>query len=74
MKCPFRFTADYIADLEQVLNAKLIRNRTTIVVSYINGHSDIINFDDNAQCTGVFKLFCEACMTYSKQRRIEGDR
>lgn len=74
MKCPFRFTADYIADLEQVLSAKLIRNKITIVLSYINGDSDIINFDDNAQCMAVFKLFCEACMTYSKQRRIEGDR
>ena len=74
MKHPFRFTADYIADLDQVLNAKLIRDKTTIVLSYINGDSDIINFDDSAQCIEVFKLFCEACMTYSKQRQIEGDR
>ena len=74
MECPFRFTVDYIADLEQVLNAKLIRDKTTIVLSYINGDSDIINFDDNAQCIEVFKLFCEACMTYSKQRQTEGDK
>lgn len=74
MKCPFRFTADYIADLEQVLNAKLIRDKTTIVLSYINGDSDIINFDDKAQCISIFELFCEACMTYNKQRQVEGDR
>ena len=74
MKCPFRFTVDYIADLDRVLNAKLIRDKTTIVLSYINGDSDIINFDDNTQCIEAFKLFCEACMTYSKQRLIEGDR
>lgn len=74
MKCPFRFTADYVADLDQVLNAKLIRNKTTIVLSYINGDSDIINFDDNTQCISIFELFCEACMTYSKQRQTEGDR
>ena len=74
MKHPFRFTADYIADLDQVLNAKLICDKTTIVLSYINGDSDIINFDDKSQCISIFELFCEACMTYSKQRRIEGDR
>lgn len=74
MKCPFRFTVDYIADLDQVLNAKLIRDKTTIVLSYINGDSDIINFDDNAQCIEAFKLFCEACTTYSKQRQVKEDR
>ena len=74
MKYPFRFTVDYIADLEQVLNVKLIRDKTTIVLSYINGDSDIINFDNNAQCIEVFELFCEACMTYGKQQQIEGDR
>ena len=71
MKCPFKFTSDYIADLEQVLNAKLIRDKTTIVLSYINGDSDIINFDDNAQCIEDFKLFCETCTTYSKQRQVK---
>ena len=74
MKCPFKFKDDYIGDLEQIMNAKLIRDKTTIVVSYINGDSDIINFDDKSQCISIFELFCEACMTYSKQRRIEGDR
>lgn len=74
MKCPFRFKDYYIGDLEQIMNAKLIRDKTTIVLSYINGDSDIINFDDKAQCIKIFKLFCEACMTYSKQLRIEGDR
>ena len=74
MKCPFRFTVDYIADLDQVLNAKLIRDKTTIVLSYINGDSDIINFDDKSQCISIFELFCEACITYSKQRQINEDR
>ena len=74
MKCPFRFTADYVADLDKVLNAKLIRNKTTIVLSYINGDSDIINFDNNAQCISIFELFCEACTTYSKQRQVKEDR
>ena len=74
MKCPFKFTADCIVDLEQILYAKLIRDKTTIVLSYINGDSDIINFDDNAQCISIFELFCEACMTYSKQRQINEDR
>ena len=74
MKCPFRFTSDYIADLEQVLNAKLIRDKTTIVLSYINGDSDIINFDDNVQCMEAFELFCVACTTYSKQRQVKADR
>ena len=74
MKHPFRFTADYIADLDQVLNAKLIRDKTTIVLSYINGDSDIINFDDKSQYISIFELFCDACMTYSKQRQTEGDR
>ena len=74
MKCPFRFTDAYIADLEQILNAKLIRDKRTIVVSYINGDSEIIKFNYNAQCIEVFERFCEACITYSRQRRIEGDR
>ena len=73
MKHPFRFTDAYIADLEQILNAKLIRDKRTIVVSYINGDSDIINFNYNAQCISIFELFCEACMTYSEQRRVEGE-
>ena len=74
MKYPFRFTDDYVADLEQVLYAKLIRDKMTIVLSYINGDSGIINFDDKSQCISIFDLFCEACTTYSKQRRIEGDK
>lgn len=74
MKYPFRFKAECIVDLEQILYAKLIRDKTTIVLSYINGDSDIINFDNNAQCVSVFELFCEACMTCSKQRQVEGDR
>lgn len=61
MKYPFRFTAGYIADLEQILYAELIRDEKTIVLSYINGDSDTINFDDNAQCIAIFELFCEAC-------------
>lgn len=69
MRCPFRFTDDYVADLEQILNAKLIRDKTTIVLSYINGHSDIINFDDKSQCISIFELFCEACITYTKHRQ-----
>ena len=73
MKCPFRFTDAYIADLEQILNAKLIRDKRTIVVSYINGDSDIINFNYNAQCIAVFERFCEACMACSEQRRVEGE-
>lgn len=73
MKHPFRFTDTYIADLEQILNAKLIRDKRTIVVSYINGDSDIINFDYNAQCIAVFERFCEACMACDEQRRVEGE-
>ena len=56
MKHPFRFTDAYIADLEQILNAKLIRDKRTIVVSYINGDSEIISFDDKSQCISIFEL------------------
>ena len=73
MKHPFRFTDAYIADLEQILNAKLIRDKRTIVVSYINGDSEIINFNYNVQCIEVFERFCEACMACGGQQRAEGE-
>ena len=70
MKHPFRFTDAYIADVEQVLSAKLIRDKTTIILSYINGDSEIINFNSNAQCIEVFERCCEACMACNEQRRV----
>lgn len=70
MKCPFRFTSTYIADLDQIVSAEVVCNQTEVSLQYKNGDADTIDFDNKKQCLETFEEFCKVCAEHA-QLQIE---
>lgn len=74
MKYPFRFTDDYIADIDQIVSAELINDKLAVLLEYKNNDGCVVDFSNKDQCQATFELFCKACTQCAMQRQIEGDR
>lgn len=72
MKCPFRFTSTYIADLDQIVSAEVTCNQTKIALLFKQDIAETIDFDSKKQCLATFELFCSVCVAYAQLPQIKG--
>lgn len=70
MKCPFRFTETYIADLDQIISAEVTCNQTEIALLFKHDSMETVDFDSKKQCLATFEKFCRACKDYANDGRI----
>lgn len=72
MKYPFRFTDAYIADLDQIVSAKILSNsKTSILIIFKTIEDAIVYFDTVEECTQKFEDFCRACADCALQQQLK---
>mgnify|MGYP007045701825 CR=1 FL=1 len=69
MKCPFRFTSTYIADLDQIMSAEVTCNQTEIALLFKHDSMETVDFDSKKQCLATFEEFCKVCAEYAQQQQ-----
>lgn len=73
MKYPFRFTDAYIADLDQIVSARILPNpETSILIIFKTIEDAIVCFDTVEECTQKFEDFSRACADYALQQQLKG--
>lgn len=72
MKYPFRFTKSYIADINEIVSARLVNSEnSTIILTFKTGDSEVAECDSAHDCIKVFERFCGLCNRIAEDR-IQG--
>ena len=62
MKYPFRFTKSYIADINEIVNARLVNSEgSAIILTFKTGDSEAVECVSLYDCKKVFERFCDLC-------------